>query len=59
MKAGEAVVWVLTLFLLGAIGVLIIMNPKGFQTAAGTVFTGFNTWGQTLSGSGYNTKNFK
>jgi hypothetical protein len=47
------VVWVITLFLLGAIAVLIIKNPKGFSIAAGSIFTGFNSWGHTLSGSGY------
>jgi hypothetical protein len=47
------VTWIITLFLLGAIAVLIIMNPQGFATSAGTIFTGFNSWGQTLSGSGY------
>jgi len=47
------VAWIITLFLLGAIGVLIIMNPKGFSKAAGSIFGGFNSWGQTLTGSGY------
>ena len=45
--------WIITLFLLGAIGVLIIMHPKGFALSAGTVFTGFNSWAQTLSGNAY------
>jgi hypothetical protein len=45
--------WIITLFLLGAIGVLIIKNPKGFSSAAGSIFGGFNSWGQTLTGSGY------
>jgi hypothetical protein len=47
------VAWVITLFLLGAIAVLIIKNPGGFSQAAGSIFTGFNSWGQTLTGSGY------
>lgn len=47
------VTWVITLFLLGAIGVLIIMNPGKFAIAAGSVFGGFNSWAQTLTGSGY------
>lgn len=55
----DAVVWIITLFLLGALGVLVIMHPNNFSTAAGTVFGGFNTWGQTLSGSGYGTKSYK
>jgi hypothetical protein len=45
--------WVITLFLLGAIGVLIIMNPTGFASAGGTVFGGLNSWAQTITGSGY------
>ena len=49
----ESVWWIVTLFLLGAIGVLIIMNPAGFAQAAGSIFTGFGGWGQTLTGSGY------
>jgi hypothetical protein len=47
------VTWIITLFLLGAIGVLIIKNPQGFATSAGSIFSGFNSWGQTLTGSGY------
>jgi hypothetical protein len=47
------VAWIITLFLLGAIFVLVIMNPGGFASAAGSVFGGFNSWGQTLTGSGY------
>lgn len=47
------VTWIITLFLLGSIGVLIIMNPGKFAIALGSVFSGFNSWGQTLSGSGY------
>jgi hypothetical protein len=47
------ITWVITLFFLGAIGVLIIMNAKSFATVGGTIFGGFNTLGQTLSGSGY------
>lgn len=50
---GKDVAWIITLFLLGAIAVLIIKNPKGFSASAGTIFTGFNSWGQTLTGSGY------
>lgn len=47
------VAWIITLFLLGAIGVLIIMNAGNFAVAAGSIFSGFNSWGQTLTGSGY------
>lgn len=49
----DGIVWVLTLLFLGALAVLVIMNSQGFATAAGTVFTGFNSWAQTLSGAGY------
>lgn len=51
MKNG--VVWILTLLLLGALGVLIIMNASSASQVFGTVFTGFNSWAQTLSGAGY------
>jgi hypothetical protein len=50
------VAWIVTLFLLGSIAVLIIMNPGGFATSAGSIFGGFNSWGQTLTGSGYVAK---
>lgn len=56
MKQGGSVAWIITLFLLGAIGVLIIMNAGNFAIVAGSVFSGFNTWGQTLSGSGYRNR---
>ena len=49
----SGVVWVLTLLLLGALGVLIIMNAGAASQVFGTVFTGFNSWAQTLSGAGY------
>jgi hypothetical protein len=45
--------WVVTLFFLGAIGVLIIMNPAGFASVGGTLFGGVNTLGRTLTGTGY------
>jgi hypothetical protein len=50
---GKDISWIITLFLLGAIAVLIIKNPKGFASASGSIFSGFNSWGQTLTGSGY------
>lgn len=52
-NAGDSIVWIITLFLMGALGVLIIMHPQGFSTSAGTIFQGFNSWATTLSGSGY------
>jgi len=39
---------VLTLFFLGAIFVAVMTHAKGFSTAAGTLFTGVNSLGQTL-----------
>lgn len=50
---GKEISWIITLFLLGAIGVLIIKNPNGFASAAGSIFGGFNSWAQTLTGTGY------
>lgn len=47
------ITWIITLFLMGALGVLVIMNPLGFASAGGTIFQGFNSWAQTLTGSGY------
>lgn len=45
-------VWhIITLFLLGALGVLVVTHPKGFSAAAGSIFTGFNSWANTLSGA--------
>jgi hypothetical protein len=53
MKIGDSVVWIISLLLLGSLGVLIVKNPKGFSQSAGAVFGGFNSWATTLSGSGY------
>lgn len=52
----DSITWIITLFLLGSLGVLVVMNPKGFSQSAGAVFQGFNSWGTTLSGSGYKGK---
>jgi len=49
----DSVVWIITLLLLGAIGVLIIKNPQSASIAFGSIFKGFNSWAQTLTGSGY------
>lgn len=46
---------VVTLFLLGSLAVLIVTHAPGFSQAAGTIFSGFNSWGTTLSGT--NVKN--
>lgn len=51
--AGQDIVWLITLFFIGAIGVLFIMNPNGFKIVGGTFFGGINTLGTTLTGSGY------
>ncbi len=51
-KHGESTVsdfWkILTLFFLGAIFVAVMTHASGFSKAAGTVFTGVNSMGQTL-----------
>jgi hypothetical protein len=52
-NAGDSIVWLITLLMLGALGVLIIMNPHGFSVSAGTIFKGFNSWATTLSGTNY------
>jgi hypothetical protein len=54
--AMDSIVWIITLFLLGSLGVLVVMNPKGFSKSAGAIFGGFNSWATTLSGSGYKGK---
>jgi hypothetical protein len=42
----------LTLFFLGAIFVAVMTHAKGFSAAAGTLFTGVNSLGQTLESTG-------
>ena len=37
-------------FLMGSLVVLVVTHAKGFSTAAGTVFTGVNGLGTTLTG---------
>ena len=52
----------ITLFFLGAIVVLIVTHSSGFAQSAGSLFTGVNSLGTTLTGSsiqggmGTNTK---
>lgn len=48
----DSVVYIISLFLIGSLIVLAVTHPQGFSTAAGTIFGGFNSWGQTLSGQG-------
>lgn len=38
------------LFFVLSIVVLAVTHPKGFSTAAGTLFTGINSLGTTLTG---------
>ena len=42
----------LTLFLLGCLVVLVITHSAGFAKSAGTLFTGVNSLGTTLTGAG-------
>lgn len=42
----------ITLFFMGALLVLIVTHSAGFAQSAGTVFTGVNNLGTTLTGSG-------
>lgn len=41
---------IVTLFFIGTLVVLVVTHAKGFSTAAGTVFTGVNNLGTTLTG---------
>jgi hypothetical protein len=49
----------ITFFFIGAIIVLIVTHSSGFAQSAGSLFTGFNNLGTTLTGSaskgGYGT----
>lgn len=47
----DKVFGLVTLFFIGALFVLAVTHAKGFATAAGTVFTGVNNLGTTLTGS--------
>lgn len=38
-------------FLFGSLAVLVITHAKGFATAAGAIFSGFNGLGTTLTGA--------
>jgi hypothetical protein len=40
----------LTLFLLGSLVVLVVTHSKGFALSAGTLFSGVNALGTTLTG---------
>lgn len=41
---------IITLFFVGSLFVLAVTHAKGFSTAAGTLFTGINNMGTTLTG---------
>jgi hypothetical protein len=41
----------LTLFLLGCLVVLVVTHSAGFAQSAGTLFTGVNSLGTTLTGA--------
>jgi hypothetical protein len=41
----------MTLFFLGCLVVLVVTHSSGFSKSAGTLFTGFNSLGTTLTGS--------
>jgi hypothetical protein len=41
---------IITLFFLGSLAVLVVTHAKGFSTSAGTLFTGVNNLGTTLTG---------
>jgi hypothetical protein len=45
----------ITVFFVGAIIVLIVTHAQGFATSAGSIFTGINSLGTTLTGT--NVKN--
>ena len=44
-----------TIFFVGTIVVLIVTHAQGFATSAGSIFTGVNSLGTTLTGT--NVKN--
>lgn len=41
----------ITFFFVGALVVLVVTHAKGFSTAAGSLFTGVNGLGTTLTGA--------
>jgi Flp pilus assembly pilin Flp len=45
----------ITIFFIGAIAVLVVTHAQGFATSAGSIFTGINSLGTTLTGT--NVKN--
>jgi len=52
MKLGDDSFWgVITLFFLGSLVVLVITHARAFQIVAGTMFSGVNSLGTTLTGA--------
>lgn len=41
----------ITLFFMGALVVLVVTHAKGFATSAGTLFSGIQGMGSTLTGA--------
>jgi hypothetical protein len=41
----------ITIFFVGALVVLVVTHASGFSTAAGSLFTGINGLGTTLTGA--------
>lgn len=48
MKFKDIVLWLV----IGFVFIGVITHANGFATAAGTLFSGFNSLGQSLEGSG-------
>jgi hypothetical protein len=44
---------ILTIIFLGFIFVAVLLHARGFALAAGTLFSGVNSLGQTLEARGY------
>jgi hypothetical protein len=47
----DKITHLITIFFLGALVVLIVTHSSGFAQSAGTIFTGVNGLGATLTGS--------
>lgn len=51
-KFGDDSIWgIITLFFMGALAVLVITHARSFQIVAGTMFSGVNSLGTTLTGA--------
>jgi hypothetical protein len=47
----DKITHLITIFFLGALVVLIVTHSSGFAQSAGTIFTGVNGLGSTLTGA--------